>query len=150
MTGLNHAVTGAFVATVVKEPIIAFPAALASHFLIDALPHWDYKISGGQKRKQFVMAADLFFALLLLAIISYLLAEQWWLVFFGGVVAIAPDAMWLPNIVTGQPIKAKGSDIFSQVRRFHMRIQWSESKNGLFFEIFWFVLTLTLLLAALS
>jgi hypothetical protein len=150
MTGLNHAVTGALVAAVIKEPLIALPAALASHFVIDALPHWDYKIEGSARKRQLIMLADLAFSILLLSVVAFLLTEQWWLVFLGGLLAIVPDMMWLPDLLTGSPPSTKGDDLLSRIRRFHLRIQWSETKNGIFFEIFWFFLVLSLLFIALS
>lgn len=150
MTGLNHAVTGALVAAVIKEPLLALPAALASHFVIDGLPHWDYKINGAIRKKQVIMLADLIFSILLLLLVAFLLTEQIWVVFLGGLLAIAPDAMWLPYILTGRPLKTNGQSFLSKIRKFHSLIQWSETKNGLYFEIFWFFLMLTLLFVALS
>ena len=45
MTLATHAVVGAATATLCpSHPIIAFSAGFASHFLLDAIPHWDYKI----------------------------------------------------------------------------------------------------------
>lgn len=45
MTLTTHAVTGAAIASLIPQyPIIVFCAAFASHFIIDAIPHWDYPI----------------------------------------------------------------------------------------------------------
>jgi len=45
MTLATHAITGAALATAMPEhPALAFCAGFASHFLIDAIPHWDYPI----------------------------------------------------------------------------------------------------------
>lgn len=35
-----HAVTGATIAAFVPNPALSFPAAIASHFLLDTVPHW--------------------------------------------------------------------------------------------------------------
>jgi len=40
MTATNHALTGAAIGLLVGEPLIAVPAAIASHFICDALPHY--------------------------------------------------------------------------------------------------------------
>lgn len=45
MTLTTHAIVGAAAARVFSfHPVAAFLAAFASHFLIDALPHWDYTL----------------------------------------------------------------------------------------------------------
>lgn len=41
----THAVAGAAAALIVRSnPILGFFVACASHFLLDAIPHWDYPI----------------------------------------------------------------------------------------------------------
>ena len=43
MTLTTHAVVGAAAASLFPEhPYLAFAAGFASHFAIDALPHWEY------------------------------------------------------------------------------------------------------------
>jgi hypothetical protein len=36
----NHVLSGALVGSLVRSPVLAAPAALASHFALDAAPHW--------------------------------------------------------------------------------------------------------------
>ena len=45
MTLTTHALVGAAAASLFPQyPVAAFAAGFASHFCIDALPHWDYKL----------------------------------------------------------------------------------------------------------
>lgn len=45
LTLTTHAIVGATIASVMAaHPILAIAAAFASHFLLDAIPHWDYPI----------------------------------------------------------------------------------------------------------
>lgn len=45
LTLTTHAIVGAAIASVIPaHPILAIAAAFASHFLLDAIPHWDYPI----------------------------------------------------------------------------------------------------------
>ncbi len=45
MTLATHIVTGATVAAVLtKDPVAGFFAGWISHYLLDSIPHWDYKI----------------------------------------------------------------------------------------------------------
>src|SRR5487761_1750853 len=40
MRAINHALTGAFIGLVVGEPLVAVPVAVASHYVMDAIPHY--------------------------------------------------------------------------------------------------------------
>jgi hypothetical protein len=45
LTLTTHAIVGAAIASVIPaHPFFAIAAAFASHFLLDAIPHWDYPI----------------------------------------------------------------------------------------------------------
>lgn len=41
MTATAHALIGASLATKIVNPVIGIPAAIASHFIADLIPHWD-------------------------------------------------------------------------------------------------------------
>ena len=46
MTLTSHAIVGAAVASLVPQhPILGVVVAFASHFAVDAIPHWDYPIA---------------------------------------------------------------------------------------------------------
>jgi hypothetical protein len=46
MTLTTHAIVGAAIAaSMPNHPVIGFTLAFASHFILDAIPHWDYKLS---------------------------------------------------------------------------------------------------------
>lgn len=53
MLSISHAVTGAFIAVKVGNPYLAIPLILASHYLEDAVPHWDAGtgMSSGKKTR---------------------------------------------------------------------------------------------------
>jgi hypothetical protein len=140
MTGLNHALTGATVAAAINKPILALPAALLSHFLVDAIPHWDYKVPGGVKGRQKVMLVDLCLSLCLLFILAMTLNVQPWLVIAGGLLGILPDAMWLVYFMSGKPsIRGNKNSPMNRIKRFHHWIQWSETRWGIIVEAIWFV-----------
>lgn len=147
MTGLNHAATGAVVAVVFKEPFIALPAALMSHFVVDGLPHWNYWVPGQKHFRQWVIFSDMLFSLVLLATLGLGLAgDNWWLVIACGLLAILPDMMWLPYLILGRKTPAGGKSLLHRLRRFHLKIQWSETSFGLAIELLWFATMLQLFL----
>ena len=48
----THAIAGAALAAIMPDrPILAFTAGVASHFLLDAIPHWDYELRSKQEDK---------------------------------------------------------------------------------------------------
>jgi hypothetical protein len=68
MTATGHALIGTVIAAKVGNPALAIPIAIASHFLADALPHWDTGYHRKTKSKQkFVIesALDVFVGFLL-------------------------------------------------------------------------------------
>lgn len=60
MTLTTHAIVGAAVARVFAgNPLAAFCVAIASHFLIDALPHWDYHLRSAKRDEKNIMNNDM-------------------------------------------------------------------------------------------
>ena len=59
MTATGHALIGTVIAAKIGNPVLAVPIAVASHFLADALPHWDtgYHREQKSKRKFFIESA---------------------------------------------------------------------------------------------
>jgi len=41
MLSISHALTGAYIATKIDSPWLSIPLILATHYLQDAIPHWD-------------------------------------------------------------------------------------------------------------
>ena len=108
MTLTTHAVAGAALASLMPEhPLVGFAAGFASHFMLDAIPHWDYAIlsasvnpeAGGPVRFDRRFALDMVRigsdATLGLALSALLIAspENATAVFWGAVGGILPDAL---------------------------------------------------------
>ena len=45
----THLVTGGALGQVISNPVLAFLSGFLSHFLLDAIPHWDYHLASLQK-----------------------------------------------------------------------------------------------------
>ena len=72
MTATGHALVGTVIAAKVGNPALAIPIALASHFLCDAIPHWDTGYDReNQSKTRFVTASTI--DVLLGFVLSYLL-----------------------------------------------------------------------------
>ncbi len=147
MTIINHVTTGALVAVAVDKPVIALPAALLSHFVLDVVPHWDYKFKN-PLHKQAAIMIDMTLTLWLLVVLAALFHPSARLLIAGGFLGILPDAMWLPEVIKGVPAKLDGQGLFYKLRYFHHKIQ-NEPPYGRYVEICWFIVTLTLLVQVL-
>ncbi|MDE1924654.1 MAG: hypothetical protein KGH79_00530 [Patescibacteria group bacterium] len=136
MTLTTHAIVGAAAASLFPaQPIAAFAAGFASHFAIDAIPHWDYEPASAVKDKHNPLATDMiigkaFFedlaviagdALLGLAL-SVLIFNAWLfhvpllIVVIGVVAGILPDPLQFLYYKTR-------SKILEPLQRFHQWIQ---------------------------
>jgi len=144
VTIINHAVTGALVAAAIGKPAIALPAALLSHFAIDMLPHWDYEVPGDNQIKQAAVMIDATFSMATLLILAVTVSAPQRLIIAGGFLGVLPDIMWAQKIVTGSFSKNPNRYV-EKIRKIHKKMQWSESRKGIYFEIFWLVLTLFLI-----
>ena len=138
MTLTTHAIVGATVASVMPaHPILAIAAAFASHFLLDAIPHWDYPIRSNSVKPGIAAAMKydgaLFRDLLTIgadAILGIGLAlllqgrpSNLGLVFCGGGAAILPDALQFAYMrFPHEPLVS--------LQRFHWWIHASRNLNG--------------------
>ncbi len=144
MTGINHAATGALVAAAINKPVLALPAALLSHFAVDMIPHWDYKVPGGTHSLQKVMALDLVLSLSVIFLLAITVSATPWVIVAGGFLGILPDTMWLQFFLTGEAGEDK-NDLMKWLRKSHLWIQWSETSQGFFVELLWLPLMLWLI-----
>lgn len=134
MTATNHALTGALVATLVKQPLLGIPLAFASHFICDALPHFGVNLKFGSVQMYRWLAVDgvaaILFAVLLVA---FGVSSPVYLA-VSGFAAMSPDLAWLYYGLKGSLGKRRQYDLIS---RFHSRIQWYQKVPGLYIEAFW-------------
>lgn len=134
MNATNHMAVGALIALTVKEPILALPLAFASHFVLDALPHFGYKKGGynyalKQKASLLAVIVDLVGVVILFKILSGASA----LVYLAMFLTYTPDIYnFLRYWFAEKNAKSLKIDKFT---KFHRGIQWCERRWGLFVEI---------------
>lgn len=103
MTATGHALVGTVIAAKVGNPALAIPVALASHFLCDALPHWDTGYAREKKSKaRFVTesAIDVLlgFVLAYLLIVLFFPSTSLFYAFLIIIVAQLPDWLTAPYL----------------------------------------------------
>ncbi len=148
MTGINHGITGAVIALSVKNPLLAVPAAFISHFLQDAVPHFDY-FSGPKgknllkKKFNIFLIADFLASLVLMVILAVLFPSQKGLIWLCMVAAASPDLAWGYYLLYQQRIK-KIKPKLDRLTKLHASIE-NEIAQGAYFEAAWFVVFTSLI-----
>lgn len=141
MTGINHITTGVAVALAVKQPAIVYPVALASHFLLDALPHFGFQTWEERRSHKSlfntVISVD---TVLIFGFIALLVTSGApFSLFLAGLVAFLPDLVWVYKFVVFEQMGAKRPAANrNALNDFHAKIQVRESRNGIFVELLWF------------
>lgn len=136
MISLNHVLAGTAIGLAVKQPMLAAPLAFLSHFVLDAIPHYDYGDKPGTKLWWKIWTADAvgsFLAILLLAVLA---PEAALAILVGGVFAELPDVFWIYYLRAGRPQ--------TWFFRFHTWIQWSETPRGLYYELGYLLILIVL------
>jgi len=136
MTGFNHMLTGTAIALSVQSPWLAPVLSFASHFILDALPHYDpgYRGPHQQPEKHF----KYYIALEIIAIpavmaTSILLFHQHWLLVLGCMLtAYLPDVLWALERRHGH------RTFLNKFYAFHNKIQWGERPWGWTIEAVYF------------
>lgn len=148
MTATNHALTGAIIGLATGNPWLAIPVAFASHYVLDALPHY----ASAMPVDEFLRTR--FFAILLIldaalcfglvAALYVIHPEHWLLAAFCAFIATSPDMFWINQYVKTRAHKPWQPGLLS---RFASRIQWFQRPIGAFVELVWFIGALTILTA---
>lgn len=139
--------TGAVIAAAVDRPLVTIPCALLSHFVVDAIPHFGFEeedVIVRNKSKLFkrVVAIDAACAVAILILLPLLAvcasaAVQAGVVVICMVAALSPDLVWVRMFL--REVRSHRNIEGGRFSRFHKRIQWSESKSGIYVEYAWAV-----------
>ena len=140
MTLTNHLLAGAALAKFLPMPI-AIPLAFASHFALDALPHFGFRSIDERMRH-----ITLFRAVIVLdGIAAAILA--WWLLrsghaawMFVGLVAYTPDMLWIYRFSVEEKFGRVEPTKGNRFIQFHRNIQKYERMWGIAVEIVFSVL----------
>ncbi|HEX6462277.1 MAG TPA: hypothetical protein VFZ58_03315 [Candidatus Saccharimonadales bacterium] len=136
MTGFNHIATGVVIAVSVQHPVLAPILSLVSHFILDALPHYDPGYYGprepyGKQFKPYLIIETLLIpAVLVTSIIIF--QNHWLLVLVCALLAYAPDILWAFEKRYGQ------QKLLKKFYEFHNKIQWGERPWGWTIESVYF------------
>lgn len=126
MTLTNHLFTGSLMAKVLPLPV-ALPLAFASHFVLDALPHFgfvdidDYEVR--RRHKRLLMCVVTVDFLLAVALTFWLVGSGHgkWLI--AGLAAFSPDVIWIYRFVVDEKFGKLEPPEGGRFVKFHAGIQ---------------------------
>lgn len=147
MTASNHFVTGALIAVAVRQPVLAVPLAFASHFALDALPHFGFAGQSGigqGLRRRASLTVIWFDVVSWLLLMYFFIGQPWWL-WAAALAAVSPDIAWAYRFIFKEKWGKLAPGPTNSFNRFHQKIQKYERPWGIFIEIAWFILFLSLL-----
>jgi hypothetical protein len=112
MMTVSHAVSGAFIAAALPNPLLYIPLCLACHYAEDFVYHWDIGTGmhkEGARGLKITFLLALFDALLAIALVAIFWRQTPWHfdlnIWFGAFFAILPDLIELPHIFLGKDFK---------------------------------------------
>lgn len=130
----NHALTGLALGLNITNPAVLAPAALASHFALDALPHYGDKglvLNGPTGKFKAIILADGALAIATCVAAVWLWPERAFHLGLGIFFATLPDLLYIPRQLFNGWVPSK------LYARFHKRIQWAEMPPGIIVELGW-------------
>jgi hypothetical protein len=146
MTATNHALTGAIIGLVVGEPLLALPAALLSHFVCDAIPHFGDGTKSLKRLKtnsfRTYLIVEFWVCVLIVGCLAFFHPEHWFLASVCAFLATSPDLLWINKYLKtrrGQHWKRNTFEAFAS------NIQWFEKPIGAVVEAAWFVAAVVIL-----
>jgi hypothetical protein len=147
MMATNHALTGTLIALAVGIPAIALPAAFASHFVCDAIPHFDSSMESNAwlKSRKFtgLLIVDGSLCILLVAVLAIKQPEHWLLATVCAFLAASPDLFWINRWLKLKRGKLWYPNLFS---KFAGWVQWKTGPFGVLTEAAWCAAALILLI----
>jgi hypothetical protein len=112
----NHVLSGALIGALVRRPLAAFAAGVASHFVLDAMPHWGQW--GSQRRFLRVAVPDGLISLATMGAFAAISPPERRLAVLAGMAGAA-----LPDLDKPTNLWFGWSPFPGPVNRFHGRIQ---------------------------
>jgi len=130
--------TGALIGLTVSSPVIALPLAVASHFVLDSIPHYadDERVPINSKIFAIELAVDALLCGLLVLALMARTPDNWFVPSLAALAAASPDFMSIARYLRGIRRGDTSKDSKYTIRQFHTRIQ-NESPKAWPVEVIW-------------
>lgn len=122
-----HGSVGLLLAQFTPNPVVAFVVGIASHYVLDAIPHGDTGIKdwlhGGHAKRRILTVESLDLGITAIVILSLVSSHptQWWLKLVAGAIGgILPDLLWGVRFV----LDSRGITLPIVTRFLHWHDRW--------------------------
>jgi hypothetical protein len=155
---INHALTGSLIGLLVGEPAVAVPLAVVSHFVLDAIPHYDGLPDARptlKAKKQWVstrtfrvlLCADALLCIALVVILAAREPNHWLLASICAFAAASPDFLSINFFRHSISRKPWQPGLYMKFVSF---MQWFQRPIGAVVEVAWFIGAIILLMPLIS
>lgn len=136
MRAINHALTGAVIGIASGNAWLAVPVALASHFALDAIPHYgDGHTEPDGPSFTYTLIIDGLVCIVLVIVLASWQPMHWQLAAVCAFLATSPDLMWIGRYRNAR--RGLKPPKFNPLMRFHSQIQWFQRPVGAVVEMAW-------------
>jgi hypothetical protein len=146
MTLTSHYLVGVGAAIVFKNPLLALPVAFASHFVLDALPHYGVPVGKSFRGKSIIRTSLIDVPVFIFGVILTFYNYPAWY-FISGIIAYSPDLAWIYRFTLKEKFGKIPPAPSNALNAFHSTIQKHETERwwGILIEACLAVLLLGLL-----
>ncbi|MFA6587728.1 MAG: hypothetical protein WCT08_01525 [Patescibacteria group bacterium] len=121
-----HVLAGSTISLAIGNPVLSAPICFATHFILDALPHWNYpipkKYTHSLKTYYKFFGPDLVLTILIEIILLTLFRRYWYFILWGSFWSALPDYLTLYK--NKKPYKTLLKGYF----KFHDKVQFEVDK----------------------
>lgn len=102
-----HAVAGAMIGSLLPNPLLMIPVSIASHFVLDSVPHWQETLAPYTPTKETYIRIpiDIALAIILVSLVAHWHPEStaniWWGALFANLPDIDSIVVIIPRLKTG-------------------------------------------------
>ena len=133
MTLTNHFMTGVGIALITKNPFIALPMAIVSHYILDSLPHYGFKVWDQRNKGIFKILFRTMLVVDVIVISFFIIflinnnVPAWY--YLSGICGYLPDFAWWYIWAIPEKFGTVRSEL-NFINRFHSDIQKLERLWG--------------------
>ena len=128
MTLTNHYLAGVATAVVFKNPLLVLPVAFASHFVLDALPHYGVPVGKNYRGKSIIRTTIIDLPVFIFALILTVNRYPGWYV-VAGLTAYSPDMAWIYRFTLKEKFGKVKPGPSNVLNTFHSNIQKYETER---------------------
>ncbi len=141
MLNIVHVTAAAAIVTLIPNPLVSLPLALASHVILDTIPHWNWS-PGKTMAGRLASVNDGFLAIIMTLLLAWHMDKSW-VVLAAGFLSMIPDLIQAPyHFFHWQP---KWLSSFVDWERRRQKWPWMKPWMGILTQVIVFVISMAII-----